>query len=119
MQPILTVEFTASAGEYGYKEESVPLHSPEELFEFVAPGGGCEQIPGEVEEIRMVFLPPEHRNTSNPIADAPVMLQIHMVVFTGTLSEIERTAELIIDKAGRGELSDSFLRIIGARNDMQ
>lgn len=114
-QPILTVEFTANAGDYGYKEESVPLHSPEELFEFVAPGGGCENIPSEVEEIRMVFLPPEHRNTSNPIADTPVMLQIHMVIFTGTLSEIEQTAEQIIDKAGRGELSDSFLRIIGAK----
>jgi len=113
MQPILTVEFSANAGDYEFKEESVPLHSPEELFEFVAPGGGCEKIPNEVEEIRMVFLPPEHRNTSNPIADAPVMLQLHMVIFTGTLSEIAQTAEQIIDKAGRGELSDSFLKVIG------
>ena len=113
MKPILTVEFNAKAGDYEYKEESVPIHSPEELFEFVAPGGGCEKIPSEVEEIRMVFLPPEHRNTSNPIADAPVMLQLHMVVFTGTLSEISQTAEQIIDKAGRGELSESFLGVIG------
>ncbi|MCK4586699.1 MAG: hypothetical protein KAU29_05130 [Gammaproteobacteria bacterium] len=113
MKPILTVEFTANAGDYEFKEESVPLHSPEELFEFVAPGGGCEKIPDEVEEIRMVYLPPEHRNTSNPIADAPVMLQLHMVIFTGTLSEIAQTAEQIIDRAGRGELSDSFHKVIG------
>lgn len=113
MKPILTVEFTANAGDYEFKEESVPLHSPEELFEFVAPGGECEKIPNEVEEIRMVFLPPEHRNTSNPIADAPVMLQLHMVIFTGTLSEIAQVAEQIIDRAGRGELSDSFLKVIG------
>lgn len=113
MQPILTVEFTAKAGEYGFKEESVPLHTPEELFEFVAPGGGCENIPNEVEEIRMVFLPPAHRNSTNAIADAPVMMQMHMVVFTGTLSEIAQTAEQIIDKAGRGELSSSFMKIIG------
>ena len=113
MQPILTVEFSANAGDYEYKEESVPLHSPEELFEFVAPGGGCEKIPNEVEEIRMVFLPPIHCNKKNPIADAPAMLQLHMVVFTGSLSDISQTAEQIIDKAGRGELSDSFLRVIG------
>ncbi len=113
MKPILTVEFDAKAGDYEYKEESVPLHSPDELFEFVAPGGVSEKITSEVEEIRMVFLPPEHRNTSNPIADAPAMLQVHMVVFTGSLSAISQTAEQIIDKAGRGELSDSFLKVIG------
>lgn len=113
MKPVLTVEFSARAGEYDYKEESVSLHSPEELFEFVAPGGGCEKIPNEVEEIRMVFLPPEHRNTNNPAADATAVLQLHMVVFTGPLSEISQTAEQIIDKAGRGELSDSFMRVIG------
>ena len=45
MKPILTVEFSARDGEQEIKEESVPLHSPEELFEFVAPGGGCETIP--------------------------------------------------------------------------
>lgn len=116
MKPILTVEFDAKAGDYEFKEESVPLHSPDELFEFVAPNGGCEKIPNDVEEIRMVFLPPEHRNTSNPIADTPAMLQVHMVVFTGSLSAISQTAEQIIDKAGRGELSDSFLKVIGVRS---
>lgn len=113
MKPVLTVEFTAKAGEYAFEEESVSLHSPEELFEFVSPGGGCEKIPDEVEEIRMVFLPPEHRNANNPIADIPAMLQLHMVLFTGPLSEISQTAEQIIDRAGRGELSDAFLRVIG------
>ena len=113
MKPILTVEFDAIAGNYEYKEESVPLHSPGELFEFVAPGGGCEKIPDEVEEIRMVFLQPEHRNTSNPVSDAPAILQVHMVIFTGPLSEISQTAEQIIDKAGRGELSSSFLKVLG------
>jgi len=113
MKPVLTVEFSARAGEYDYREESVSLHSPEELFEFVAPGGGCEKIPNEVEEIRMVFLPPEHRNENNPVADALAVLQLHSVIFSGPLSEISQTAEQIIDKAGRGELSDSFKRVIG------
>lgn len=113
MQPILTVEFCAKAGNYEFNEESVPLHSPEEFFKFVAPGGGCEKIPNEVEEIRIVFLPPEHRNANNPIADIPAMLQLHMVIFTGPLAEISQTAEQIIDKAGRGELADSFLKVIG------
>lgn len=113
MKPILTVEFTAKAGDYAFEEESVSLHSPEEFFEFVSSGGGCEKIPDEVEEIRMVFLPPEHRNANNPIADVPAMLQLHMVLFTGPLSEISQVAEQIIDRAGRRELSDSFLKVIG------
>lgn len=113
MKPILTVEFRASAAGYEYEEESVPLHSPEELFEFVSPGGGCESIPDEVEEIRMVYLPPAHPNTRNPVADAPAVLQIHQVIFTGPLAEISQTAGMIMDKAGRGELSQSFLRVMG------
>lgn len=55
MKPILTVEFHAKATDYEYEEESVPLHSPDELFKFVAPGGGCESIPDEVEEIKWCF----------------------------------------------------------------
>jgi hypothetical protein len=35
-----------------------------------------------------------------------------MVFLTGPLSEVVQTAEQIIDKAGRGELSDSFLKVI-------
>ena len=114
MKPILTVEFSAKVGGVESKEESVPLHSPEELFAFVAPGGGCELIPDEVGEIKMVFLPPEHLNTQNPIADKPAILQLGMVFFSGPLSEIAQTATEILDKAGRGELSESFLKVIGA-----
>ena len=86
--------------------------SPEELFAYVAPGGGCESIPNEVSEIRMIFLPPQHPNTQNPIADKSATLQIGMVFFTGPLSEIAQTIEEIIDKAGRGELSEAFLNVI-------
>ena len=114
MRPILTVEFHAKDRDAEFDEESVTLHSPEELFEFVAPGGGCEAIPNEVDEIRMMFLPPEHRNAKNPIADLPATLQLGMVLFNGPLSEITITAEQILDKAGRGELSRSFLAVIGS-----
>jgi len=113
MRPILTVEFHAKNGDVEFEEENVTLHSPEELFEFVAPGGGCETIPNEVAEIRMVFLPPEHPNIQNQIADLPATLQLGMVFFNGPLSEITSTAEQILDRAGRGELSRSFLAIIG------
>ena len=114
MRPILTVEFHAKDRDVEFDEESVTLHSPEELFEFVAPGGGCETIPNEVAEIRMVFLTPEHPNVQNPIADLPATLQLGMVFINGPLSEISNTAEQILDRAGRGELASSFLTIIGA-----
>ena len=112
MRPILTVEFSASDGNNEIIEESVPLHNPEEFFAFVSPGGGCEKIPDEVSEIRMVFLPPEHKNKQNPLDDKPVALQIGMVFFSGPFSEVIQTAEQILDKAGRGELSECFLRVI-------
>ena len=115
MKPILTVEFSAKAGGIDFKEESVPIHSPDELFGFVAPGGGCERIPDEVDEIQMVFLPPEHPNTKNAIADIPATLELGMVFLSGPLSEIVQTTEQMIDKAGRGELSESFLRAIHAK----
>lgn len=113
MKPVLTVEFTAKSADTEFKEESVALHSPQEFFEFVAPNGGCEKIPDEVDEIRMVFLPPEHTNTQNPIADIPVTLQMGMVFFNGALSEILQTIEQMVDKAGRGELSTAFCKVIG------
>jgi hypothetical protein len=113
MKPILTVEFSARAGDNSFKEESVPLHSPEEFFAFVAPGGGCDSIPSEVCEIQMVFVPPAHPNTQNPIADIHTTLQLGMVFFNGPLAEIAQVAEQIIDKAGRGELSQSFLAVMG------
>lgn len=113
MNPIITVEFSAKTNVAALKEESVPLHSPEELFTFVAPGGGCEKIPDEVDEIQMIFLKPEHPNTKNPIADKRATLQLGIVFFTGPLSEIMQTLEQLIDKAGRDELSASFLKVIG------
>ncbi len=113
MKPILTVEFSARAGDVDFKEESVPIHSTDELFSFVAPGGGCEKIPDEVDEIQIVFLPAQDPNTNNTVADLPATLELGMVFFTGPLSDISHTAEQLIDKAGRGELADSFLRVIG------
>ncbi len=112
MIPVITVEFVTKAGEQEFKEESVSFHNPEELFSFVAPGGGCETISNEVAEIQMVFLQPQHENKQNPIADKRVTLELGMVFLTGPLSEIMQTTEQIIDKAGRGELSDSFLKAI-------
>mgnify|MGYP000707450605 CR=1 FL=1 len=116
MNPVLTVEFSAKAGDYEFKEESVAFHNHEEFFEFVAPGGGCEKIPDEVEEIRIIFLSPEHPNAQNPIADVSAMLQLHRVIFTGPLSEIVQVGEQIMDKAGRGELSLSFRSVIGVKH---
>jgi hypothetical protein len=113
MRPVLTIEFHAKDRDVEFEEQSVTLQSPEELFKFVAPGGGCETIPDEVGEIRMVFLPPEHPNVQNPIADLPATLQLGMVFFYGPLAEITSTAEQILDRAGRGELSRSFLTVIG------
>ena len=112
MQPILSVEFTAKAGDQEFKEENVTFHNPEELFAFVAPGGGCDAIPDEVDEIQMVFLQPEHANTQNPVADKRVTLELGMVFLTGPLAAIVQTSEQVIDKAGRGELCDSFLKVI-------
>lgn len=113
MRTDFKVEFTAKAGDVEFKEESVIFHSPEELFAFVAPAGGCETIPDEVSEIQMVFTPPSHRNVQTPIADVPVTLELGMVFFTGPLAEIAQTAMEILDKAGRGELSEAFLRVLG------
>ena len=113
MKPVLTVEFSTKIGEDEFREESIPLHNTEEFFEFVSPDGGCERIPDEVGEIRMVFLSPEHPNTQNPVADVPATLQMGIIVFNGPLSEIASTAEQIIDKAGRGELSQAFMKTAG------
>jgi len=115
MKPIMTVEFTAKAAGREFKEESVSFHNPEELFEFVAPGGGCERIPDEVDEIQMVFLAPSHPNVENPLADKRVMLELGMVFLSGPLSEVVQTASQMLDKAGRGELSSQFLTVIGAK----
>jgi len=112
MQPVITVEFSAKAGEREFKEENVSFHDPEELFVFISPGGGCDTIPDEVDEIQLVFLQPAHPNTQNPVADKRVTLELGMVFLTGPLAEVVHTAGRLIDKAGRGELSDSFLKVI-------
>ena len=114
MNPVFSVEFKVQANDGEFREESVAIHSPEELFAYVAPGGGCEQIPSEVGEINIVFLKPPHANNSNPIADLRVTLQLGMVFLSGPLAEIVQTAQEILDKAGRGELAASFLTVIGA-----
>ncbi|MDH3715349.1 MAG: hypothetical protein OET44_16055 [Gammaproteobacteria bacterium] len=113
MKPIFTVEFTAKVAGVEFKEESVSLHGPEELFDFVAPGGGCDRIPDDVNEIQMVFQPPARRNEQNPIADVHAMLELGRVFFNGPLAMITQTMEQLLDKAGRGELSRSFLAVIG------
>jgi hypothetical protein len=113
MMPI-TIEFSLSSGDRDFKEDTVALHTPEELFQYVAPGGGCESMPDDVDEIQLVFLTPEHPNTKNPVADLRVTLQLGMVFLTGPLAQVVQTTEEIIDKAGRGELSESFLTVIGA-----
>ncbi len=38
MQPVITVEFSAKAGDCEFKEENVAFHNSEELFSFIAPG---------------------------------------------------------------------------------
>jgi len=114
MKPI-TIEFSLKTATGDFKEDTVALHTPEELFQYVAPGGGCESMPDDVDEIQIVMLSPEHPNTQNPIADLRCTLELGIVFITGPISEILQTAEEIIDKAGRGELSDSFLTVIGAK----
>ena len=112
MKPAITVEFRATQHGQDFQEETVAFESPEELFAFVAPGGGCDRIPDEVDEIQMVFMNREHPNTGNPMADKQVTLELGMVYITGPLSEIVQTGEMLLDKAGRNELSPAFLRII-------
>jgi len=113
MKPIITIEFKGKTESFDFAEESVSIHSPDELFAFVAPGGGCERIPNEVDEIQIVFLPPAHPNTKNPIADRPATLELGMVYLTGPLAEVSQAVETLIDKGGRGELSRTFLKVTG------
>jgi hypothetical protein len=114
MMPI-TIEFNVKRGDEIFKEDSVTFTTPEEMFDYVAPGGGCEKMPSDLEEIQMIFLTSEHPNIINPIADKRVNLQLGMVVITGPLSTIVQIAQEIIDKVGRAELSEAFLAVIGAK----
>ncbi len=110
----ITIEFIAKSGEKSFKEDSVTFATAEELFDYVSPGGGCEKMPSDLGEIQMVFLPPKHPNITNPIADKRANLQLGIVLITAPLSTIVQIAQEIIDKMGRGELSEAFVAVIHA-----
>lgn len=114
MRPVLTVKFKARTADMEITEETVTFHTPAEFFEFVAPGGDCDKIPDAVDEITVMFLASEHPNRRNPIADRTVVVELGIVIFTGPLSVIVQTLDTLLDKAGRGELSESFLTVVGA-----
>ncbi len=107
MKPI-TIEFTVNDGDDSFKEDSVTFASLEEMFEYISPGGGCESMPSDLGEIRMIFLPPKHPNITDPVADMRATLQLGIVLITAPLSTILRVCGEIIDKAGRGEISEAF-----------
>lgn len=112
----MKIEFKGKTSGHDFAEEGVAVHNLEELFAFVAPGGGCEDIPDEVDEIQIVFLPPEHPNTQNPIADRPATLELGMIYLTGPLAGIGQVIEMLVDKAGRGELSGVFLQVTAMKS---
>lgn len=105
----ITIEFSVKDGAQTFKEDSVSLASPEELFGYIAPGGDCEKMPSDLSEIQLILQPPEHPNVINPLADKRVTLQLGLVLITGPLSEIVQISQQLIDKMGRGELSEAFL----------
>ncbi len=115
MTPI-TIEFTVKDGDDSFREDSVTFANPEEMFDFIAPGGGCENMPSDLGEIRMIFLQPEHANITNPVADKRATLQMGIVLITAPLSGIVQIAGEIIDKVGRGEISEGFLAAIHANS---
>ena len=115
MKPI-TIEFTVKAGDDSFKEDSVTFATPEDMFAYIAPGGGCEDMPSDLGEIRMIFLPPAHANTANPVADKRATLQIGIVLITAPLSTIVQITQEIIDKVGRSEISRDFLAAIHANS---
>jgi len=55
MRPLLAVEFHTKDGDVEFDEESVRLHSPEALFAFVAPGGGCNSADTNEDKERLLF----------------------------------------------------------------
>ena len=105
----ITIEFSVKNDDQTIKEDSVSLASPLELFEYIAPGGDCERMPSDVSEIQLILQSPEHPNVINPIADKRVTLQLGLVLITGPLAEILEVSQELIDKMGRGELSEAFL----------
>jgi hypothetical protein len=105
----ITIEFMVNTGDESFKEDSVSFATPEELFEYIAPGGGCEAMPSDLGEIRLIFLPPKHPNITNPVADNRATLQLGIVLITAPLATIVQVSQEIIDKVGRAELSEAFL----------
>ena len=105
----ITIEFSVKNGDQTIKQDSVSLASPIELFEYIAPGGDCEKMPSDLNEIQLILQSPEHPNVVNPIADKRVTLQLGLVLITGPLAEILQISQELIDKMGRGELSEAFL----------
>jgi len=105
----ITIEFAVKDGDQTIKEDSVSLASPLELYDYIAPGGDCENMPDDLSEIQFILQSPEHPNVINPLADKRVTLQLGLVLITGPLSEIVQVSEALIDKMGRGELSEAFL----------
>ena len=115
MKPI-TIEFTVKNDDETFREDSVTFATPEEMFDYISPGGGCEDMPDDLGEIRMIFLPPEHANTANPVADKRATLQMGIVLITAPLSTLVQISAEIVDKVGRGEISAGFLAAIHANS---
>ena len=112
MTPI-TIEFTVKGSDGPIREDSVSLASAEEFFDYVAPGGACERMPSDLDEIQMVLLPPAHPNVDNPLADKRVTMQLGLIMITGPLATLVVIAQEMIDKMGRGELSEAFVAAAG------
>ena len=110
----ITIEFIVKNGDKSFQEDSVTFATPKELFEYISPGGGCENMPSNLGEIRMIFLPPKHPNITNPIADKRATLQLGIVLITAPLSTIVQISQEIIDKMRRAELSEAFLAVVHA-----
>lgn len=116
MKPIINVEFTARAGDREFKEESIAFHTPAELFTYVSPGGGCEHIPDDVEEIQMVILPHKQSAPDSPMDEIPATLELGIIFLTGPLADIVQISQQLLGKASRGELSPSFMKIAGIKS---
>jgi hypothetical protein len=110
-----TIELSIPDGEQSLKQDSVTLATVEELFAYIAPGGDCEKLPSDLSEIQMILLSQEHPNVTNPLADRRVTLQLGLILITGPMASIVQVAQELIDKMGRGELSEAFLAAAGVR----
>lgn len=115
MLPV-TIDFTVNTGGQTVREESLSLETAAEFFDYIAPGGGCEKMPSDLCEVQMIFAPSKHPNVQNPIADKRATLELGMVFLTGSLAVIVELLQEIIDKVGRGEVSEAFMNLIHAEH---